>query len=231
MFYRKIISTEDGSPTIFIPEWNESYHSRHGAIQEAYHVFIKNGLDLIGIKNQISVLEIGFGTGLNCLITLLESFERNLKIKYTGIEKYPVLEEEFLILDYPKSLKKFTSQINLSEQQITDYYKKLMMAEWEKDLPISENFNLTKDQADFQDFAYLQNEFDLIYFDAFGARVQPELWTPVLFEKLFKSLKPDGILTTYSSKGSVRRALIEVGFKVEKKPGPPGKREMLIAIK
>ena len=232
MFYRKIIPTEDGSATIFIPEWNESYHSRHGAIQEAYHVFIQNGLDLISSKNQeISILEIGFGTGLNALISLCESVSDNFKLNYTGIEKYPVSEEEFSILNYPKSLKEFNTDLNFSENELNQFYNQLMRANWESSVSIHENFSLNKIQSDFLEFNYPENQFDLIYFDAFGARVQPELWTEILFEKLYKSLKSEGILTTYSAKGSVRRALISVGFQVEKKPGPPGKREMLVAVK
>lgn len=231
MFYRKIVPTDDGSSTIFIPEWNESYHSRHGAIQEAYHVFIKNGLDLIQHKNAVSILEIGFGTGLNSLITLCESIRRNLKINYSGIEKYPVLKDEFSILNYPKSLKEFNAELNFSENELIQFYNELMKTDWEKEILISLEFNLTKIQADFLDYEFTENQFDLIYFDAFGARVQPELWTEILFEKLFKSLKSGGILTTYSAKGSVRRALISVGFQVQKTPGPPGKREMLVARK
>jgi len=231
MLYREIIPTEDGSATIYIPEWNESYHSKHGAIQEAYHVFIKNGLDLISDRNEVSILEIGFGTGLNSLITLCESIQKNLKINYLGIEKYPVSENEFSILNYPKSLKEFNSEFNFSEDELFQFYNELMKAQWEKEISISPEFNLTKIQADFLEYEFPQNQFDLIYFDAFGARVQPELWTEILFGKLFESLKSGGILTTYSAKGSVRRALISVGFQVEKTPGPPGKREMLVARK
>lgn len=232
MFFRKIVSTADGSSTIFIPEWKESYHSRHGAIQEAYHVFIRNGLDLIkNEKKEISLLEIGFGTGLNALITFSESIQQKLKINYTGIEKYPISEEEFQALNYPESLKSFNENLNFSENEIEKLYKDLMSAPWEKINSLTSEFQLEKIQNDFMDLEYPEEKFDLIYFDAFGARVQPELWTEVLFEKLHKSLIPQGILTTYSSKGSVRRALISVGFNVEKKPGPPGKREMLIAIK
>lgn len=232
MLYREIVTTEDGSATIFIPEWNESYHSKHGAIQEAYHVFIKNGLDLIQSKNkEISIMEIGFGTGLNALITLCESLQNNLNINYSGIEKYPVSEDEFSILNYPKSLKEFNAELNFEEIELTQFYNELMNANWENKVQINENFNLTKIQEDFMKFNYPENQFDLIYFDAFGARVQPELWTEILFDKLYKSMKANGIFTTYSAKGSVRRALITVGFEVQKVPGPPGKREMLVAVK
>lgn len=231
MLYRKIIPTEDGSATIYIPEWNESYHSRHGAIQEAYHVFIRNGLDFLRDKKEVSILEIGFGTGLNALITLCESIQQKIDISYTGIEKYPVSKEEVSLLNYAKSLIDFNSTLNFTENDLNQFYKRLMSDEWENKVSITSKFDITKIQADFLDFDYSENKYDLIYFDAFGARVQPELWTEILFEKLYKSMKPNGIFTTYSAKGSVRRALIAVGFKVEKRPGPPGKREMLIAIK
>lgn len=231
MLSRKIILTEDGSATIHLEEWNESYHSKHGAVQEAYHVFIRNGLDFFKENSELSILEIGFGTGLNALISFLESSEGNQKINYTGIEKYPVLEEEFRVLNYPKALKQFQQDLKLSETEISAVYNSLMKANWEDFQAIHPNFQLQKLQADFLEYEYPKEAFDLIYFDAFGARVQPELWTEELFDKLFKSLKPGGMLTTYSSKGSVRRALISVGFRVEKRPGPPGKREMLVAFK
>lgn len=231
MLSRKIILTEDGSATIHLEEWNESYHSKHGAVQEAYHVFIRNGLDYFKENSELSILEIGFGTGLNALISFLEISETHQKINYTGIEKYPVLEEEFRVLNYPKALKQFNPDLKFSETEILEIYNSLMNARWEEFQSIHPNFQLKKAQADFLEFDYPKETFDLIYFDAFGARVQPELWTEELFEKLFQSIKSGGMLTTYSSKGSVRRALISVGFRVEKRPGPPGKREMLVAFK
>lgn len=230
MLHREIIPTEDGSVTIFIPEWNESYHSKHGAVQEAYHVFIKNGWNYFLDKNELSILEIGFGTGLNALITLLESTHKE-KISYTGIEKYPIDEKIHSLLNYPESIVKFNSKAHLSQKEIESLYTKLMKADWGEFQSIYSNFELKKIQADFLAFNYPKNEFDLIYFDAFGARVQPDLWTEELFEKLYKSMKTGSLLTTYSAKGSVRRALTSVGFEVEKRPGPPGKREMLIAKK
>lgn len=231
MLSREIIVTEDGSTTIFIPEWNEFYHSKHGAIQEAYHVFIRNGLDFFSKKNEISLLEIGLGTGLNALITYCETLNSHQKINYTGIEKFPILMNEISHLNYTKALLDFNTDLKVSSESLEQNYQKLMEADWSAFVSISSQFYLKKVQADFLEFDYPKNEFDLIYFDAFGARVQPELWTEELFEKLYKSLKNQGILTTYSAKGSVRRALISVGFQVEKKPGPPGKREMLVAIK
>ncbi len=210
---REIIITSDGSTTIHLPEWDEQYHSKHGAIQEAYHVFIKNGLETIE-KNEISILEIGFGTGLNCLITFLES-QKN--INYVGVEAYPITSKEIESLNYVSTLKAETKAI---------HFNKMHSCSWEVKQQISSNFSLTKQQKKFKDINDI-DAYDLIYFDAFGARVQPELWTEEIFNKMYISLKNNGSLVTYSAKGSVRRAMQKVGFAVERLPGPPGKREML----
>lgn len=220
-----IITTADGSRTIQIEEWNEHYHSVHGAIQEAKHVFVKHGLLFLIEKapklSSISVLEIGFGTGLNAFITLLNAEELNLKIDYVGVEAYPVLEEEIKLLNYVDEL---------GAEAYREAYKKMHQCPWETSNHITSHFQLNKQQKDFKDIKD-ENIYDLIYFDAFGARVQPELWMEAIFEIMYTSLKPEGILVTYSAKGSVRRAMQSVGFKVEKLPGPPGKREMLRATK
>ena len=214
---REIIITSDGSTTIHLPEWNEQYHSKHGAIQEAYHVFIRNGLNIID-KKEISILEIGFGTGLNCFITFLES---NKNINYTGIEAYPVKSNEIGKLNYVTELK---------AEKSNTVFQKIHNTSWEKKHQISKKFTLKKEQKFFEDINE-SDVFNLIYFDAFGARVQPELWTENIFKKMFEALKNKGVLVTYSAKGSTRRAMITAGFKVERLPGPPGKREMLRAIK
>lgn len=217
---REIITTADGSKTIQIKEWGEQYHSLHGAIQEAYHVFIKHGLSLFDHRS-ISILEIGLGTGLNALITLIESPKLNLKIRYTGIEKYPVTTDELRGLNYTAKLE--------AEEHL-EHFNRIHTSIWNTDIPITGDFLLHKQQKDFKKLDF-ENEFDLIYFDAFGARVQPELWTEEIFEKMFKALKNEGVLVTYAAKGSARRAMQAVGFSVERLPGPPGKREMLRARK
>ncbi len=217
---REIIQTSDGSTTIHIPDWNEQYHSIHGAIQEAYHVFIKQGLESI-LTKEVAVLEIGFGTGLNCFITFLESHKNNLKINYTGVEAYPVIKDEIEKLNY-------VSQLNAI--QYTTIFKKFHDCSWDENHEITPHFSLFKRKQFFHEISD-QEVFDLIYFDAFGARLQPELWTEKIFSQMFNALKLKGILVTYSAKGSVRRAMQSVGFKVERLPGPPGKREMLRAIK
>jgi tRNA U34 5-methylaminomethyl-2-thiouridine-forming methyltransferase MnmC len=217
---RKIITTADGSKTIQIEDWNEQYHSIHGAIQEAYHVFIKHGLHKF--KNaDISILEIGFGTGLNALITLVESQKHKLKVTYEGVEAYPVSLKEVNDLNYVEALK---------FEKYKEQFLQMHKSNWGEVQRLAPNFTLFKSKMDFKDIDY-QNLFNLIYFDAFGFRLQPELWSVEIFEKMYQALKNNGILITYSAKGSVRRAMQEVGFTVERLPGPPGKREMLRAIK
>lgn len=217
---REIITTQDGSTTIHIVDWDEHYHSKHGAIQEAYHVFIDHGLSTIG-KKQLSVLEMGFGTGLNAFITLLEADNRKLHINYVGIEAFPVQQHELQKLNY-------VSALEVEDQQ--HIFDKIHSCPWEVPCSITDHFSILKRQIDFKKVNAMQG-YDLIYFDAFGARVQPELWTVTIFAKMFNALRPNGILVTYAAKGSVRRAMLEVGFKVERLPGPPGKREMLRATK
>ena len=219
---REIITTKDGSKTIFIPQWNEQYHSIHGAIQEAYHVFLQMGffycLSLPNCK-QLHILEVGFGTGLNALITLKEAKSNSIPVHYTAIEAFPVIDDEINQLNYPELLKIPNS-----------VFKSLHTASWEKEIRLNDTFTILKKQQKFEDIT-ASNAFQLIYFDAFGARVQPELWTETIFTKMYQALKPNGVLVTYSAKGSVRRAMQAVGFRVEKLPGPSGKREMLRGIK
>ena len=216
---REIIQTNDGSTTIHLPEWDESYHSKHGAILEAYHVFLKNGLLLFEGKS-IAVLEIGFGTGLNCFITYLEAKKNNQTIEYVGVEAYPVVLEEAMQMNYPTEI----------DENYTPVFKQIHECNWEQKNILSENFTLIKRQQFFQDINDA-NVFDLIYFDAFGFRVQPELWSEAIFAAMFKALKPNGILVTYACRTSIKNAMLSAGFSVEKLPGAPGKREMLRATK
>lgn len=217
---RKIITTGDGSATIHLVEWNEHYHSKHGAIQEAYHVFIKNGLSLFSDEN-IAILEIGFGTGLNAFITFLEGSKNKLSIDYHAVEAFPVLAAEIQQLNYVEKLQ---------AEGFSKDFELMHACPWEEKISISKNFHLHKRKQEFQEIND-EKLFNLIYFDAFGARVQPELWTEAIFEKMFMALKYGGVLVTYAAKGSVRRAMQTVGFTVERLPGPPGKREMLRATK
>ena len=217
---REIIKTSDGSTTIHIPEWNEQYHSIHGAIQEANHIYINNGLKYKS-SNEIAVLEIGFGTGLNSFMTFLAAQNKELLIEYVGVEAYPILEEELLKLNYVAEL---------GATQFAKIFESFHSCSWEEKHQITPSFSLLKRKQFFHEIDD-KNKFDIIFFDAFGARVQPELWTEEIFLKMFLALKSEGVLVTYAAKGSVRRAMQSVGFSVERLPGPPGKREMLRAVK
>ncbi|MDO4225041.1 MAG: tRNA (5-methylaminomethyl-2-thiouridine)(34)-methyltransferase MnmD [Bergeyella zoohelcum] len=221
---REIKTTNDGSKTLFISELNEGYHSGHGALQEAVYVFIKNGFNLVE-KCEINILELGFGTGLNVLVTIDEFLKNNKNqiVRYFSLEKYPVSFTEIEDLGY---------NFLFDNEKMTEINQKIHTCEWEKEVEILPNFFLTKIQSDF---FYLENlqlpPIDLVYFDCFGARVQPDLWELPLLKIVTDKMTTDSLFTTYSSKGSVRRALKELGLNVEKKAGPPGKREMINAWK
>lgn len=225
---REIVQTQDGSTTIFLPDWNESYHSKHGAIQEAYHVFIKNGLtfangDRVRLDREaepLSILEIGFGTGLNGFITCLETIHSQQKIDYVGVEAYPVVMEEALQMNYPQEISPAFAAV----------FQQMHECAWEQRNSITEHFSLTKSKMFFQDIKDV-GAFDLIYFDAFGFRVQPELWSEELFLSMYNALKAKGVLVTYACRTSIKNAMLSAGFSVEKLPGAPGKREMLRALK
>lgn len=227
---RSIIQTQDGSRTIHIEEWAESYHSVHGAVQEAVHVFMKNGLEEVAKnKAKLKILEIGYGTGLNALLTVLFASKRNLSIDYVGIEKFPVSREELFALNYAESCAKIVED---PIEKIEETQQKMFDAPWESFSEITSCFNLKKVQLDFFDLPkLLDHDFDLIYFDAFGSRVQPELWEMDLLQKVVEKMNNESQFTTYAAKGSLKRALKSLGLTVEKRPGPPGKREMMIAKK
>lgn len=217
---RQIITTSDGSKSFYLPEWNETYHSRHGAIAEAYHVFIKMGLDKTTEK-ELKIAEMGLGTGLNCFITFLENQHQNRQIIYTAYEAFPITQDEAAQLNYVDILQ---------AQKHKAVFDMIHQAAWETPVSLNDSFILQKKKTKFQDID-CKSCFHLIYFDAFAPRVQPELWTLEIMQKMYKALLPCGIFVTYSAKGSVRRKLQEAGFEVSKLPGPPGKREMLRAIK
>lgn len=217
---RAILHTHDGSTTIHIEEWDECYHSKFGAIQEAQHVFIKNGLSLF--KDQsISILEIGFGTGLNAFITFLESKKLGLQVDYVGIEAYPISQTEIKEMNYVSELKAESDEA---------VFETMHSCPWEEKINLKIDFDLTKKKQFFHEIEYVE-QFDLIYFDAFGYRVQPELWTLEIFKLMFKALKKNGVLVTYAARSIIKKNMQEAGFTVEKLQGPPGKREMFRATK
>jgi tRNA U34 5-methylaminomethyl-2-thiouridine-forming methyltransferase MnmC len=221
---RKIVITEDGSYTVSIPEMGVTYHSIHGAIQESMHVFIEAGFNYVFDKlnnDQIRILEVGFGTGLNALLTAIEAKKAKTSIYYVAMEPYPLTDEEVQSLNYCDQL---------ARKDLQESFISMHQCEWNKNIVVTKNLLLHKSNYTLQTFEQT-SKFDLVYFDAFDPNVQPELWTKEIFEKLFSILEPNGILVTYSSKGDVRRALQSAGFTVEKIPGAKGKREMIRAEK
>jgi tRNA U34 5-methylaminomethyl-2-thiouridine-forming methyltransferase MnmC len=212
---QSLIITEDGSHSLRNELLNETYHSIHGAIQESVHVFIENGLKQCP-KPEINILEIGFGTGLNAFLTLIEAEKQNISIHYTGIELYPVSETIWREINYPDVIAK---------QQKALFYL-LHACEWGKTQQITPHFSFRKMQCDFAAYEP-EGMYDLIYFDAFSPEKQPELWLNNRFSTMAAHCNPGAILTTYCAKGIVKQALREAGFKVERLEGPPGKRHML----
>jgi tRNA U34 5-methylaminomethyl-2-thiouridine-forming methyltransferase MnmC len=214
------VFTEDGSSTFFIPELNEHYHSTFGAIQESMHIFIREGYEKVQAQ-QIRIFEAGFGTGLNAFLTLLTSGKDGKTVHYSAIEKYPVEPDNVLLLNYPEKTDPLEATL----------FAELHACPWNLTNRISEYFTLKKIQGDLLTEDLPEAAYDLVYFDAFGPMVQPELCTEKIFRKLYRSMTAGALLVTYSVKGSVKRALNESGFSVSKLPGPPGKREMMRAIK
>jgi len=215
----ELIITKDGSHSLFVPELNEIYHSTNGAIQESNHIFIQSGLAQIA-KKEISILEIGFGTGLNAFLTLSYALKNNLKINYFTIEKYPV----------EKNIVEKLNYVELIDPAQKDTFQLLHNGAWNNSIKINQNYTFIKYQIDLNLFAPYFS-YDVIFFDAFAPDVQPELWTKENFMKLYKNLNQGGNLTTYSAKGEVKRNLEACGFFVERIPGPPGKREIIRATK
>ncbi len=213
----KIIHTKDGSKSLFLPELNETYHSKFGAKTESEHVFIQAGYQYV-TKQEIRILEIGFGTGLNVLLTYLAHLHDERKIYYESLEKYPL----------PADIIKEINEVD--DEQMKQIFNLLHSVPWQEDVTLRERFVLYKNKVDLLDFES-QKMFDLIYFDAFAPDKQPEMWTQEVFDKMYKYLSEGGVLVTYSAKGSVRRTMQAAGFTVERIPGPPGKREMLRAVK
>ena len=214
----KLVITNDGSHSIFNAEMNECYHSKHGAIVEAEHVFIKNGL-LAENKKQFNILEIGFGTGLNALLTAQKAKQKNISVNYHGIELYPVETANYIQLNFCELIGADNSEL-----------LKLHECNWETENKIHDFFKLTKNKIALEDYTS-NTKFDIIYFDAFSPEKQPQLWTAKIFKNMHNLLKEDGFLVTYCAKGVVKRTMKEVGFKIIVLDGPPGKRQMTRANK
>ncbi|MGC9375464.1 MAG: tRNA (5-methylaminomethyl-2-thiouridine)(34)-methyltransferase MnmD [Bacteroidales bacterium] len=215
----KIIHTKDGSSTLYSPMFNEHYHSVFGAINESKHVFIDAGLNFLNLPS-IKIFEIGFGTGLNALLTYLESVKKEVTVDYSAIELYPVTQEVIQQMNY-------TQLLSEESKKTFDQFHKVS---WNKKIEISNHFHLTKIKADFNDYLFTE-KYNLFFFDAFAPEKQPALWSYQNFAKIFKAMDNQGVLTTYSSKGLVKQNLRNAGFQLERLPGPEGKRHMLRAIK
>lgn len=218
---RSIITTSDGTSSLQMDEWGETYHSIHGAAQEANHVYIENGFHRVD-RDSINVLEMGFGTGLNAYLTLLEGAKLNKEVKYDTIEAYPLSPEEYSLLNY-------STLANLPEVAVL--FQKLHQGEWGVELAITADFLLRKLNNTFEQQELEAEQYDVVYFDVFGYQYQPQLWSEDLFKKMYYALKPGGVLTTYACRGPIKRNMKSAGFTFEIVPGPPGKREMLVAFK
>jgi tRNA U34 5-methylaminomethyl-2-thiouridine-forming methyltransferase MnmC len=216
---KEIQETTDGSHTIFVPQLNEHYHSIHGAVQESTHIFINSGFRF-SKADPLHIFEVGFGTGLNALLTAIFSIDGNREVYYTSIEKFPLESEVINSLNHHQ----FAGDAGL------EIYKSIHSAAWNSKVIICKNFHLTKIMGDFT-IDSLPGMFDLIYFDAFGPDKQPEMWTSEMFAKIASATNKEGILVTYSAKGEVKRNLQACGFEVSLIPGPPGKRQIIRAIK
>ncbi len=218
---RTIITTADGSPTIAIKEWDEQYHSVHGAVQESKHVYIHAGLDALPVeKTTIRILEFGFGTGLNALLALQWADKYQKNVTYHGIEAFPVSFSLIKALRYPEILQ--ISRL---------FFEQMHAAEMNLSHSITPYFSFKKMHETFEQFTPSDNTYDIIFYDAFGPRVQPRLWQPEILEKAYHALCNNGIFVTYCAKGQVKRDLKTLGFSVETLAGPPGKREMIRAVK
>lgn len=220
MINRELHKTADGSFTLRIHELDENYHSGHGALQEAKHVFIENGLKTVELDT-IHVFEMGFGTGLNALLTLNDSLKNSTRIYYSGIEAYPVELEFINELKYGEYLEGCNK----------DLFLEMHAMDWGQPIDLTPNFTFEKIHAKIEDYLAETEKFDLVYFDAFGPRAQGEIWELHVLAKIHQMLKIGGVLVTYCAKGQFKRDLKSLGFEVQSLPGPPGKREMTRAVR
>ena len=219
----KIIETEDGSSSLYVPSLNETYHSFHGALGESRHVFIKEGLahwHKMQGKTTVRILEMGFGTGLNAILTADYALKNSLHIEYDTLEAYPLEASVVEKLNYPKLLQ---------DDDLTSIFSNLHTAPWNEHVGISAFFTLHKRHVMAEAFTPAKAYYNVIYFDAFAPNKQAELWTTEILEKFYNSLSPEGILVTYCAKGQFKRDLKTLGFEVETLAGPPGKKEMVRA--
>lgn len=216
----EIEKTDDGSNTLYVPELNEHYHSTKGAVTESKYIFVEQGFNH-SLKNNVSILEVGFGTGLNAILTFIEADNKGVNTIYDTIEKYPLDKTIIEKLDY----------LPIIGEENKDRFDNIHSSQWDKDIELSPFFTLHKINGDFTSYNFIR-KYDVIYFDAFAPEKQPEMWTQDIFNQMYNLLNPGGVLTTYCAKGIIRRMLQAAVFKTERLPGPPnGKREILRATK
>jgi tRNA U34 5-methylaminomethyl-2-thiouridine-forming methyltransferase MnmC len=217
----KSIVTRDGSHSLLNESLNEPYHSYHGALRESQYVFIEMGFKKCEHLPHLNIFEMGFGTGLNVLLSCLQVLHAKTHIHYTSIETLPLPSTIYTALNYPQLLEQKESEA---------LFAAIHSSDWEKDVALLPNFILHKKQCSMQDFSFSSN-IDLVYYDAFGPVVQAELWEMSIFEKIYDAMNTNAVFVTYCAKGQLRRDLQHIGFNVERLAGPPGKREMLRATK
>jgi tRNA U34 5-methylaminomethyl-2-thiouridine-forming methyltransferase MnmC len=251
---RQIVQSADGSHTIFLPELNEHFHSVNGAIQESMHVFIEQGLLRVPAHtNELNILEVGFGTGLNCLLSILFSHDRAMKVRYCGLEAFPLAREEYVFLNHPEQVASHVSLVHPLlrdlflrlhfkdipgrspkpdlEYGMRDLFLRLHEGPWNTPFEAARDFVLEKRMELIERAILPEGYFDLVYFDAFAPHVQPGVWNDQVFARIHAAMKAGGQLVTYSAKGSLKRTLKTCGFQLEHPGGPPGKREMTRACK
>jgi len=215
--------TEDGSQTLYLPGLGEHYHSTRGAIQESRHVFLKAGFDHIAHKEGLlRVLEVGFGTGLNALLTLARAAEENLEVAYDALEPFPLSKAEWSELNLPKLVE---------NGRFTDAFSRMHQAQDQVITRIHDRFSFQRHICTLQQAVLPDSYYHVVYHDAFAPQFQPEMWTVEVFEKLYAAMLPGAVLTTYCAKGIVKRAMKAAGFVLSHPEGPPGKREMTVAAR
>ncbi|MFK8045133.1 MAG: tRNA (5-methylaminomethyl-2-thiouridine)(34)-methyltransferase MnmD [Crocinitomicaceae bacterium] len=219
---RIVVDTEDNSKTLLIDNTEVTYHSRHGAFTESTHIFLENGLKYFAGEDKITVFEMGFGTGLNAILSAVYAQKHNLIVTYHSIEKYPLSIQEITAVKPSHAF---------ANDEIIKYFDMAHDCEWESTTKMNSFFELFKTQNDIHHYKLQPLSYHIIFFDAFGPKFQPDLWYPNILEKMYNSLKSGGILITYCAQGQFKRDLKSVGFEVENLPGPPGKREITRAIK
>lgn len=221
----QLIATDDGSNSLYVPALNETYHSFHGALRESRHVFLKEGLiywhEVTG-KKSVKILEMGFGTGLNAILTADYASKEQISISYDTLEAYPLEASIVSKLNYPDLLQ---------DNSLKEQFSALHSSPWNEEVIINLHFTLHKVHQKIEDFSLENQYYDIVFFDAFAPNKQAELWTSAILEKCYKSLKARGIFVTYCAKGQLKRDLKSIGLEVQTLTGPPGKKEMVRAVK